>query len=177
MEQEFPLTDYARAPRIGGVYAIDCHASGDAYIGGSCDLRGRLRRHLWNLRKGSGERRLQAITNRYGVSSLTFRVLEECHTADIARAEEYWQRQLSPSLCIKIGGWRGNAMRGNETATIVTAQMERDEMESFANLCRSVSRSQSYVIRAALLLLFRRNNAGCLDWSRAAESPEFVRSP
>lgn len=61
-----------------GIYTITCHANGRVYVGGSGDLRARMRQQKANLRRGVGENPpLQRAWTRHGELEFTFGVLKE----------------------------------------------------------------------------------------------------
>jgi group I intron endonuclease len=93
--------------KICGIYKISSLKSPDKfYIGSSVDIKNR-----WNLHKRRLEKNvhhspiLQSYTNKYGIDSLTFEIIELCNRDNILIREQYYIDTLNPYLNVcRIAG-------------------------------------------------------------------------
>lgn len=73
-----PLADYKAFGQIGCVYEITHHMSDKPYVGRTCNLKDRARKHIQELNNGRHKNpKMQHIHDKYG-DMWTIRVLEEC---------------------------------------------------------------------------------------------------
>ena len=75
------------------VYKIENKLNGKSYIGITCDIKRRLRQHLWALRNNRhSNSKLQRAFNKYGENNFSMSVIEEidCDFDYIARREIYF---------------------------------------------------------------------------------------
>lgn len=59
---------------------------------------------------------------------------------------------------------------GDPIKPTASGQIEPDESEYLNRLGDAVSRTRSYLVRAAIVLLIRENEAGRLDWGKPPEA-------
>lgn len=88
------------------IYKIENQATGDLYIGSCFDFVERKRRHLRDLRNNTHHSRyLQRAWNKYGESTFSFDILEECEKEDCILKEQYYFEQLKPkyNMCPVAG--------------------------------------------------------------------------
>lgn len=86
-----------------GIYCITCSCTGDCYIGFSTQLEKRWRTHQQQLINGKHSNSgLLALHKEYGLSSLSFEILERCpdsYTESHLQAlERQWFEKIRPSL-------------------------------------------------------------------------------
>lgn len=80
-----------------GIYQILNKENNKSYIGSSCTIKERWRRHKKDLRKGKHHSIiLQRAWNKYGEKSFEFNILEYCEEAVILEREQYYLDLLEP---------------------------------------------------------------------------------
>lgn len=94
------MQDITFLPKKGGVYAIECAATGELYIGQTRGIRERVAGHFRQLKKGiHPNRSIQTSHDRYGMDSLAAYVIEHCQEGRIRRDREfYWVQKLRPAM-------------------------------------------------------------------------------
>jgi len=74
-----------------GIYCIKNIESRKVYVGSSVDIKDRLSRHRYQLRKGKHHNiHLQRSWNKYGKDNFEFYVLEECKESKLIDRENYY---------------------------------------------------------------------------------------
>jgi group I intron endonuclease len=74
-----------------GIYVILCRTTDMVYIGKSLDVRARLFSHRNSLQNGTHKNsKMQLAFNRYGESSFTCCLLEECTEKELNNKEAYY---------------------------------------------------------------------------------------
>lgn len=83
---------------------IECERNGAYYIGSSVNLRSRISNHKNKLATGKHRnKRLQRISDKYGVESLNFRILEYCDSNDTLNLEQrYLDIHIGCDNCINF---------------------------------------------------------------------------
>lgn len=82
-----------------GIYSITAINSGKTYVGQSVNIERRWHQHLRKLRLGTHENtHMQRLYNKYGITALSFRVLEECEQENLTDRETYWYDELQPAI-------------------------------------------------------------------------------
>lgn len=77
-----------------GVYSITCSGNNKIYIGSSVDIATRLRAHFYSLRNNKHYNpKLQNSFNKYGESSFSMFILEECSRDSIREVEARWIKE------------------------------------------------------------------------------------
>lgn len=94
---------YKERKARGGVFAVRCSATGEAWVGSSKDLD-KIQNRIWFMLKqnSSPHRSMQAAWNEHGADNLAFEVLEElpADTSDLVRGDllkkraAHWQGEL-----------------------------------------------------------------------------------
>ncbi len=79
-----------------GIYSITNVLNNKRYIGYSCNIERRFRKHKNDLRRSKHHSiHLQNSWNEYGESYFIFEVIEECDKEDLCSREDYWVRYFS----------------------------------------------------------------------------------
>ena len=65
---------------LRGIYIIKCDVTGDSYIGCSSDICKRWQQHITDLTLGNKIPNFQLLVQKYGIKSLSFKVLEQNDT-------------------------------------------------------------------------------------------------
>lgn len=74
-----------------GIYIIKCLGNGRAYIGSSVNIKYRIQRHKRQLIDNRhGNKKMQAIFNKYGVDLFTFETLEFCERDQLLIREQHY---------------------------------------------------------------------------------------
>lgn len=82
----------------GGVYLIVNTVTKDTYVGSSCDVTRRWRKHASAMRsKRHPIDRINVLVRRYGLESFRFLLLEPCRSAWF-RKERQWLAIFKPTL-------------------------------------------------------------------------------
>lgn len=90
----------SKAPRSPGIYAIKCNDTGKFYIGGTINLRNRLKGHLYAITRQSKSHPMTNDVIRYGLRSVSVTILEMCNTGhDVIEAEKTWQHKFNSVEC------------------------------------------------------------------------------
>jgi len=77
--------------KTSGIYGIKNLANGKWYVGQSCDLTARRRKHLWELRKGNHDNsHLQRACLKHGMDNFEFRMIEEVPENMLDIRERAW---------------------------------------------------------------------------------------
>jgi group I intron endonuclease len=78
-----------------GIYSFKSITNGRMYIGLSCDVYYRKRKHIELLKRGAHcNCHLQAHFNKYGEQDLQFEIIEHCPVSDLEAREMYWIDKL-----------------------------------------------------------------------------------
>ena len=86
-------------PNEPGIYMITCVANGRRYVGSAYwSIRRRKNVHWSCLRKGRGNRHIQACWSKYGEESFVCTVLELCPRELCIEREQFWMDKLKPEL-------------------------------------------------------------------------------
>lgn len=90
---------------IIGVYKIECVPTGRYYVGSSCDIRKRKRRHLKDLRLGKHHNAfLQRVFDKYGEDSLVFKIKRTETAEDALLLEQhYLYKAMHDKRAMNIG--------------------------------------------------------------------------
>lgn len=81
-----------------GIYKITNKVTGDFYIGGSVNAKGRKSNHFnRDARKYYGRYRLHTDIVNYGKENFSFEVIEECKREELLEREQYWYDVLKPT--------------------------------------------------------------------------------
>lgn len=84
-------------PRTCGIYVIVCIETLKFYIGSSCDIGKRKKRHFSELALGTHRNhRLQKAWNKYGINGFDFAILELCPKHELLIREQAWLDELNP---------------------------------------------------------------------------------
>lgn len=104
-------------PHESGVYMITCLANGRRYIGSAYwSIQRRKHTHWTALRKGRGNRHVQACWDKYGEDQFECTVLEVCPREDVLVREQHWMDTLSPELnVLKIAGSNAGCRQSPES--------------------------------------------------------------
>lgn len=106
--------------KISGVYCFKNKINSKKYIGQSCDINRRYKRHLRELREDKSPNKiLQMAWNKYGEENFEFKIIEECEEKDLDEKEIYWIKTLE-SHSSENGyniSWGGNAPMKNVPVT------------------------------------------------------------
>ena len=79
--------------KIIGIYKIECFINNKVYIGQSCDVNARLKRHKTDLINGKHRNRyLQFAVNKYGIENFSFDIICECKEEELDELEKYYIR-------------------------------------------------------------------------------------
>src|SRR5574343_503644 len=85
--------------KSAGIYMIYCSVSGKAYIGQSRNMRKRWYQHREFLKANTHSNpHLQSAVNLYGLSALSFYVLENCSKELLTEREGFYLDQLDKSM-------------------------------------------------------------------------------
>lgn len=91
---------------LSGIYTITCLTTDKGYLGSSINIPSRWKKHLRSLRKGNhANRYLQNSYNKYGESSLQFKVIEELSgltEKEIREVEQIYLDQMDWSTSFNI---------------------------------------------------------------------------
>jgi len=88
-----------RIPPVPGVYVIESVIDNRKYVGGTCNLRNRLKEHKFSLRRGVHENpNLRNFYNEYGNNHLKFSPLEFCSEENLSAREQFYLDSLQPSF-------------------------------------------------------------------------------
>lgn len=89
-----------RFPSSTGIYLIGFCGSKRVYIGSACATNGRCdyengfgirwRSHLWALKSGRHETKMQNAYNKYGIKNIFFEILEFCNKENRDEKEQFW---------------------------------------------------------------------------------------
>lgn len=97
-----------------GIYKI-VDQKGRVYIGSSADLKARKSKHFTELQKGiHGNKKLQRVADKYGISSLVFSVIEYCERHLLISKEQSYIDQLNPFFNICLVAGVSNGMAGKK---------------------------------------------------------------
>lgn len=99
-----------RKQRTIGIYCIQNLVNNKIYIGQSTCIEDRWSKHLSSLRRGVNDNRsLQEDWNRYGESSFSFLILEECTKEELDAKETFHISQFSSDIIYNFtnGGKKG----------------------------------------------------------------------
>jgi group I intron endonuclease len=103
-----------------GVYLIVCNTDNTRrYYGSAVDIQARWRAHRDDLTRGRHvNKKLQNCWNKYGDTSFTWTVVEECSKNNLLIVEQKYldQNFAEPKQCLNIARYAGAPMRGR-TAT------------------------------------------------------------
>lgn len=136
---------------ISAVYALSFLGSEKAYIGSSVNLRGRLKSHLFLLRRGRHHSiALQRSADKYGCENLTLQILEVVpDKSDLIAVEQVWidayegrRLNCSPSAQSRLGAKMPDAakatisarLRGNTNRKGIPHDEETKERISKSNI-------------------------------------------
>ena len=82
---------------LAGVYEIRNVATGDFYIGSSCNLKSRLAEHRWKLSNNRHvNAHLQNAWNKYGEENFEFLPIEFCENEVLTEREQYYIDTIKP---------------------------------------------------------------------------------
>ena len=90
---------------LRGIYIIKCDVTGDSYIGCSSDICKRWQQHITDLTLGNKIPNFQLLVQKYGIKSLSFKVLEQNDTFttdELLKLEASYILDLKPSLNTSI---------------------------------------------------------------------------
>lgn len=74
-----------------GIYRIIDTVENKSYIGKSKDIKTRIRKHQYRLKKGIHHNRyLQRAWDKHGQSEFVFEILEECEVEELESLETYY---------------------------------------------------------------------------------------
>lgn len=83
------------APRKPGVYDIVCCVIGKHYVGGTTNLRSRLKEHLYAITRQVNDHPISDDARKYGLEHISLSILEVCHSPnEIIEAEKLWQEKF-----------------------------------------------------------------------------------
>lgn len=89
----------ASLPDETGVYMITCLGNGRRYVGSAqWSIRRRKNSHWLSMRRGRGNRHIQACWDKYGEEQFECTVLEICIPDVLIEREQYWIDTLKPEL-------------------------------------------------------------------------------
>ena len=78
-------------PKNIGIYKITCLANSKVYIGGSVNLKNRIRQHKRRLRKNKHcNSSLQNDYNKFGLTNFTYEILKYCFRVELPFKEMYY---------------------------------------------------------------------------------------
>lgn len=111
-----------------GVYVATCGSNGRYYVGSSCDIAARKRRHLRDLRKGNHHNTFfQRVFNKYGEKSFTWKVkLVKTIEQALALEQHYLFKSTldGKSMNISLGASGGDNLTRNPRRVEIIAQMQ-----------------------------------------------------
>lgn len=90
---------------LRGIYIIKCDITGDSYIGCSSDISKRWQEHLTDLTLGKKVPKFQLLVQKYGIKSLSFKILEQNDTftkEELLKLEASYILDLKPTLNTSI---------------------------------------------------------------------------
>ena len=90
---------------LRGIYIIKCDITGDSYIGCSSDIFKRWQQHIIDLENGTKIPQFQLLVQKYGLKSLSFKILEHNDTftkEELLKLEASYILDLKPSLNTSI---------------------------------------------------------------------------
>ena len=90
---------------LRGIYIIKCDITGDSYIGCSTNVLKRWQQHIMDLENGNKIPKFQILVQKYGIKSLSFKILEQNDTfteEELLKLEASYILDLKPSLNTSI---------------------------------------------------------------------------
>lgn len=88
-ERKAAVSAYKERKAIAGVYAVQCAATGEQWVGSAPDLSTIWTRRTFALRQGvETNRALQSAWNAHGPESFAFRILEEIDLDELTYGRE-----------------------------------------------------------------------------------------
>ena len=121
---------------VPGIYCIES-SCGKVYIGSAVTLRTRFMTHRRAFEKGTHDNeRLQNYYNKYGSSSLSFRVLEYCARESLIEREQYYIDSLNPFFNIaRIAGatYGLKPWLGKKQSETTKAKIKAANLRAFSN--------------------------------------------
>ena len=131
---------------VSGIYFIMCTTTNKYYIGQAVNIQKRWTTHLSTLRHNKHfNKKLQRAWNKYGESSFSFSILEEC--TNLTEREQYYiDKYKSSSTGFNIrstadnsnGFWK-NKTRSNETKKKISIKL-------FGRKCINRNRITPYIV-------------------------------
>lgn len=76
--------------KICGIYKIVCNENHKIYVGSSSDIKSRWNRHKHNMKNNRGNPNMLNSYKKYGNTSFSFEVIEECDVKMLIEREIYW---------------------------------------------------------------------------------------
>lgn len=166
---EYRLDSYIEIPKIPCIYGIKSTVDSRLYIGSTTNALFRARGHQSHLKCGRHDNpRLQNFANKYGLSSLTFYIIEVCDIAQLLVREKYYIDTLNPHFNIirdvmsrgrsaktseKAKQAIGNANRGIKNGNAKLNKYEVLEIRKSKDTCAVLS--ERYSISASQICMVR----------------------
>lgn len=80
-----------------GIYKITI--SDKEYIGSSCNIKQRLKQHLWTLASNTHHNRtMQRLYDKYGIDQMCYDIVEECSVDSLIEREAYYISEIKPII-------------------------------------------------------------------------------
>lgn len=134
-----------------GVYKIENLVNGKIYVGSSCKISFRWKRHLYHLRHNiHNNKKLQRSYNKHGEDSFLFEILELCTPEELFIREQAWIDTLHPYYNIsKVAGSILGYKHSEETKDRIRTywvgrfkNMTDEERKEWGNRSRGIVQSE-----------------------------------
>jgi group I intron endonuclease len=129
-----------------GIYKITNKENGKSYIGLSVNIEARWSDHIKKMNSEEQyDKPLYRAFRKYGLSSFTFEILEECKSSELSIKEQYWIEELKTAYedfgyNLTFGGYSGTFQKLNPVILdeifllLVEGKLQNNQIASLFNV-------------------------------------------
>lgn len=149
-------------PNSTGIYLISFKNTNKVYIGSACSngrylyekgFSPRWKHHLYRLKQGSHEKKIQNAFNKYGIDNLYFQIIDFCEKNNQFEKEQYWINKYDSAksgynTLEKAGDWPKTILsKESREKAKKTKENKKTELKSMVLNLYNLGLSNSEIIK------------------------------